>query len=211
MNAPPTPTIRVLIVDDHPLLREGLAAVIATEPDLSVIAQAGDGFEAMERFREHRPDVTLMDAQMPRMDGIAATKAIRTEWPNARIVMLTTYRGDAQAFGALRAGATGYLLKSMARTHILAAIRSVHAGHRYVCPEIASSLAAHVGDDALTAREIEVLRCIAGGGSNRAIAARLFISEDTVKSHIKSILSKLSASDRTQAVVIAVRRGIIDV
>jgi len=213
MSEPPTspPPIKVLIVDDHPLLREGLAAVIESEADLSVVAQAGDGAEALERFRSHRPDVTLMDSQMPEMDGIAATRAIRVESPNARVVILTTYRGDAQAIRALKAGASGYLLKSMARTQIPTAIRSVHAGHRYICPEVASTLAAYIAEDALTPREIAVLQQLADGGSNRAIAARLFVSEDTVKSHIKSILSKLSASDRTQAVVIALRRGIINV
>lgn len=213
MNAdrPPPATIRVLIVDDHPMLREGLAAVLRIEPDISVVAVAGDGAEAIDQFRTHRPDVTLMDAQMPKLDGIAAIKAIRAEWPDARVVMLTTYAGDALALRALKAGASGYLLKSMARMHVLTAIRSVHAGQRYIPPEVAAAMATHLAEDSLTPRELEVLRGLAAGGSNRAIAARFFVSEDTIKSHVKSILAKLAANDRTQAVVIALKRGIIDV
>lgn len=203
--------IKILIVDDHPLLREGLAAVIDGQSDMSIVAQASDGREAVECFRRHRPDVTLMDLQMPEMDGVAATAAIRGEWSNARIVMLTTYRGDAQALRALKAGASGYLLKSMARTNLLEAIRRVHAGQRYIPREVAAELAAHVTDDSLSLREVEVLRQVAGGGSNRAIAAKLFVSEDTIKSHVKNIMSKLAAKDRTHAVTIALKRGIIDV
>lgn len=203
--------ITVMIVDDHPLLREGLAAVIQGESDMTIVAEASNGHEAVSCFRQHRPEVTLMDLQMPELDGVAATVAIRAEWPAARIVMLTTYRGDAQALRALKAGASGYLLKSMVRTNMLDAIRSVHAGRRYIPREIAAELAAHVTDEALSAREIEVLGRIAAGSSNKLIAAQLFLSEDTIKSHIRNIMSKLSANDRTHAVTIALKRGIIDV
>jgi DNA-binding NarL/FixJ family response regulator len=203
--------IRVLIVDDHPLLREGIAAVIEGEQDMTLVAEASNGREAIERFREHRPDVTLMDLQMPETDGVAATVAIRAEWSDARIVMLTTYRGDALALRALKAGASGYLLKSMIRTDLLEAIRAVHAGHRYIPREIAAELAAHVTDDALSPRELEVLQRVAAGNSNRLVAAQLAVSEDTVKAHMKNIMSKLAARDRTHAVTIALKRGIIDV
>ena len=203
--------IKVLIVDDHPLLREGLVAVIQGEADMVLVAEAGNGREAIERFREHRPDVTLMDLQMPEMDGVAATVAIRAEWSDARVVMLTTYRGDAQALRALKAGASGYLLKSMIRTDLLQAIRSVHAGQRHIPREIAAELAAHVTDDALSPRELEVLQTVAQGNSNRRVAAKLDVSEDTVKAHMKNIMSKLGANDRTHAVTIALKRGIIDV
>jgi DNA-binding NarL/FixJ family response regulator len=203
--------IRVIIVDDHPLLREGMAAVIQGEPDLVLVGEAGNGREAIECFRKHRPDVTLMDLQMPEMDGVAATAAIRAEWSDARIVVLTTYRGDALALRALKAGASAYLLKSMIRTDLLEAIRSVHTGHRYIPREIAAELAAHVTDDALSPRELEVLKRVATGNSNRLIAAQLDVSEDTVKAHMKNIMSKLSANDRTHAVTIALKRGIIDV
>jgi DNA-binding NarL/FixJ family response regulator len=203
--------IRILIVDDHPLLREGIAAVVQGETDMELVGEAGNGREAIERFRERRPDVTLMDLQMPELDGVAATAAIRAEWSDARIVMLTTYRGDAQALRALKAGASGYLLKSMIRTDLLEAIRSVHNGHRHIPHEIAAELAAHVTDDALSPREMEVLRRVASGSSNRRVADQLALSEDTVKAHMKSIMSKLSANDRTHAVTIALKRGIIDV
>lgn len=203
--------IRVLLVDDHPLLREGLAAILEAEPNIAVVAQASNGAEAIACFEIHRPDVTVMDVQMPGIDGVAATASICSAWPGARVLILTTYQGDVQALRALKAGASGYLLKSAARMGLMDAIRSVHAGRRYIPPEIAAALAAHVADETLSTRETAVLEQLAAGGSNKAIAARLFISEDTVKSHVKSILSKLSASDRTQAVVIAVRRGIIDV
>ncbi len=203
--------IRVLIVDDHPLLREGIAAVIRGEPDIVLVAEASSGREAVELFRTCRPDVTLMDLQMPEMDGVAATIAIRAEWPLARIVMLTTYGGDAQAMRALKAGACGYLLKSMIRKDLLEAIRSVHEGRRRIRHEVAAELAAHIGDDALTPRELEVLKHVAAGRSNRRIAIELAVSEDTVKAHMKNIMSKLGADDRTHAVTIALKRGIIDV
>lgn len=206
----PVKPIRVLIVDDHPLLREGISAVIQGELDMTLAGEASNGREAIDRFREHRPDVTLMDLQMPEMDGIEATTAIRGEWSDARIVMLTTYRGDTQALRALKAGACGYLLKSMIRTDLLEAIRSVHAGHRHIPREIAAELAAHVTDDALSPREVEVLKRVAAGNSNRLVAGQLALSEDTVKAHMKNIMSKLGARDRTHAVTIALKRGIID-
>jgi DNA-binding NarL/FixJ family response regulator len=203
--------MRVLIVDDHPLLREGIAAVLEGEKDMELVGEASNGREAIERYRELRPDVTLMDLQMPEMDGVAATIAIRAEWSDARIVMLTTYRGDAQALRALKAGASGYLLKSMISTELTEAIRSVNSGHRHIPREIAAELAAHVTDDALSPRELEVLKRVAAGNSNRLVAHQLALSEDTIKAHMKSIMSKLSANDRTHAVTIALKRGIIDV
>jgi DNA-binding NarL/FixJ family response regulator len=203
--------MRLLIVDDHPLLREGIAAVIGNEKDMLLVGEASNGREAIDRFRELRPDVTLMDLQMPDLDGVAATLAIRAEFSDARIVMLTTYRGDAQALSALKAGASGYLLKSMIGTDLIEAIRSVHSGHRHIPREIAAELAAHVTDDALSPRELQVLKRVAAGNSNRVIADQLALSEDTIKAHMKSILSKLSANDRTHAVTIALKRGMIDV
>jgi DNA-binding NarL/FixJ family response regulator len=176
-----------------------------------LIGQAGNGREAIESFRQHRPDVTLMDLRMPDMSGIEAITAIRAEFPNARIIVLTTYAGDVQATGALKAGASGYLLKNLVRKELLDTIRAVHAGKRRVPPEIATEIAEHVADDALTEREIEVLRRVAAGKSNKVIAAELDISEGTVKTHMKSILPKLDASDRTHAVMIALKRGILDV
>jgi DNA-binding NarL/FixJ family response regulator len=209
--APEGTTIKLMIVDDHPLLREGIAAVIQGEADMMVVAEANNGHEAVECFRKHRPDVTLMDLLMPEMDGVDATIAIRAEWPQARIVILTTYSGDALALRALKAGASGYLLKSLIRTDLLEAIRSVHAGQRRIPREVADGLAEHVHDDALSARELDVLRQVAAGNSNRRVATQLGISEDTVKAHMKNILSKLAANDRTHAVTIALKRGIIDV
>lgn len=203
--------ITVLIVDDHPLLREGIAAVINGEIDMTVVAEAENGAEALRRFRQFRPDVTLMDLVMPEMDGVEATIAIRAEWPHARVVMLTTYSGDVKVMRALKAGASGYLMKSLIRTDLIQAIRSVHAGQRRIPREVADNLAEHVGDDMLTERELAVLRQVAAGNSNRRVAVALGISEETVKAHMKNILGKLSANDRTHAVTIALKRGIIDV
>jgi two-component system, NarL family, response regulator len=206
-----TPAIRILTVDDHQLLREGIAAVLEGQPDMVLIGQASNGREAIESFRKHRPDVTLMDLRMPDMSGIEAITAIRAEFPSARIIVLTTYAGDVQAAGALKAGASGYLLKNLVRKELIETIRAVHAGKRRVPPQIAMEIAEHVGEDALTEREIEVLRRVAAGKSNKVIAAELDISEGTVKTHMKSILPKLDASDRTHAVMIALKRGILDV
>jgi DNA-binding NarL/FixJ family response regulator len=203
-------TIRVLMVDDHPLLREGIAAVIDGQPDLEVVGEATNGREAVELFRTCNPDIVLMDLQMPVMGGIEAIAAIRSEFPKARIVVLTTYKGDTQALRAFKAGASGYLLKSMLRKDLLDTIRSVHAGHRRIPPEIANEIAEHHTDDALSQREIEVLQRVAAGGANKIIAGELNISEETVKAHMRSILAKLSANDRTHAVMIALKRGIIE-
>jgi len=203
--------IRILTVDDHQLLRGGIAAVLDGQEDMSLVGQARNGQEAIESFRRLRPDVTLMDLRMPDMSGIEAISAIRTEFSNARIIVLTTYAGDANAAAALKAGAAGYLLKNLVRKELLETIRAVHAGKRRVPAEIASEIAEHVGDDALTAREIEVLRRVAAGKSNKLIAAELDIAEGTVKTHMKSILPKLDASDRTHAVMIALKRGILDI
>lgn len=205
-----TNKIKVLAVDDHPLLREGIAAVIAGEPDIELAAEATCGQEAIELFRLHRPDVTLMDLQMPGMNGIDAITAIRNEFPGARFIVLTTYQGDVQALRALKAGAAGYLLKNMLRKELLETIRIVHSGKRRIPPEIAAELADHVTDDALTDREVEILRLVATGNSNKIIASQLAVSEATVKGHMKSILSKLGANDRTHAVTIAMKRGFID-
>jgi two-component system, NarL family, response regulator len=202
--------IRVLMVDDHPLLREGIAAVIEGQPDLEVVGEATNGREAVEQFRARKPDIVLMDLQMPVMGGIEAITAIRGEFPNARIVVLTTYKGDTQALRAFKAGASGYLLKSMLRKELLDTIRSVHAGHRRIPPEIANEIAEHHTDDALSQREIEVLQRVAAGGANKIVAGELNISEETVKAHMRSILAKLSANDRTHAVMIALKRGIIE-
>jgi DNA-binding NarL/FixJ family response regulator len=203
--------IRILTVDDHPLLREGIAAVLANETDMAVVAEAGNGREAVEQFRAHRPDVTLMDLQMPDMNGTDAITAIRKDYPEARIIVLTTYGGDAQAVRALKAGASGYLLKSMVRKELVETIRSVHAGKKRVPPEIAVEMAEHHADDALTEREIQVLREVAAGNANKVVALHLGVSEETVKAHMRSILSKLGANDRTHAVTIALRRGIIEI
>jgi DNA-binding NarL/FixJ family response regulator len=205
-----TRQIRILAVDDHPLLREGIAAVLQGEADMVLIGEATSGEEAVRSYRLHRPDVTLMDLQMPGIGGIQAITAIRSEFPNARFIMLTTYEGDVQALRALKAGASGYLLKSMLRRDLLDTIRLVDAGKRRIPPEIAAVLADHVADDALSERELDVLRHVAQGNSNKVIAGQLAISEATVKGHMKSILSKLGANDRTHAVTIALKRGYID-
>jgi DNA-binding NarL/FixJ family response regulator len=202
--------IRVLVVDDHPLLRGGIAAVLESQPDFVLVAEAGSGREAVDAFRAHRPDVTLMDLQMAGMDGISATQTIRSEYPDARILMLTTYGGDGHAVRALKAGASGYLLKNMIRKDLPDAIRAVHAGRRRIPEEVAEALASHFTDDALSPRELDVLQRIAKGNSNRRVASQLSISEDTVKTHMKNIMSKLGANDRTHAVMIALKRGIIE-
>ncbi len=204
------PPIKVLVVDDHPLMREGIVSVVGAEADMRVVGEAGNGSEAVDAFRRLRPDITLMDLQMPAMDGIAATLAIRTEWPQARVVMLTTFPGDAQALRALKAGASGYLLKSLIRNDLPAAIRAAHAGLRPMLQEVNAALARHVTDQELSVRELDVLRRVAAGSSNKRVAHEMDLSEETVKSHMKNIMSKLGANDRTHAVTIALRRGIID-
>jgi len=204
-----TTPIRVLTVDDHPLLREGIAILINDEPDMVLVAEAASGTEAIEKFREHEPHVTLMDLRLPDINGIEAMIAIRSEFPEARIIILTTFEGDVEIERALAAGARGYLPKSMPPTEIIGVIREVHAGKKRIPPEIASRLAEHRGDESLTQREIDVLCEIAGGYRNKEIAEKLFISEETVKVHIKHIMEKLRANDRTEAVTIGVRRGII--
>ena len=201
--------IRVLTVDDHPLLREGINGTVNAQSGMTVVAEAADGEEAIASFRTHRPDITLMDLRLPRTSGIEAITAIRNEFPAARIIVLTTYAGDVQALRAFRSGASGYLLKTMLRTELVDTIRRVHAGQRRVPPEIAAEMAQHAGEDVLSAREIEVLRHVAAGNSNKAIANNLNLSEHTIKGHIKNILSKLGASDRTHAVMIALKRGFL--
>jgi DNA-binding NarL/FixJ family response regulator len=204
------PAIRVLCVDDHPLMREGITAVIQNEPDMLVVGEASNGQEALQEFRKHRPDITLMDLRLPDMSGIDTLIAIRAEYVAARVIMLTTFEGDAEIQRALQAGAKGYMLKSMPRKKLVEMIRKVHTGAKSIPPEIAAHLAEHLGDELLTRREVDVLQKMAGGNRNRDIAEQLFISEDTVKGHVKHIMEKLRASDRTEAVAIAVRRGIIN-
>jgi DNA-binding NarL/FixJ family response regulator len=201
--------IRVFSVDDHPLLREGIAAIINNQTDMLMIGEAATGSEAIQKFREQKPDVALLDLRLPDMSGIDVLIAIRSEFPEARIIMLTTFEGDVEIRRALEAGARAYMLKSMPPKELVEVIRYVHAGKKRVPSEIAAHLAEHLGDEALTPREVEVLQHIAGGNRNREIAAQLFISEETVKVHIKHIMEKLRASDRTGAVAIAIRRGII--
>jgi DNA-binding NarL/FixJ family response regulator len=203
-------TIRILAVDDHPLLRKGIAALINGEPDMKLVAEAVNGDEAVEKFRLYRPDVTLMDLQMPGVNGIEALGRIVAEFPEARVIVLTTYKGDAQVMRALRAGARAYLLKANVHLEILDVIRTVHAGKKRIPPEIASELAEHATEDELSGREIDVLRLIAAGNSNKQIADRLNIGEATAKFHVANILSKLSADDRAHAVAIGLKRGIIE-
>jgi DNA-binding NarL/FixJ family response regulator len=202
--------IRVLAVDDHSLFREGIATLLAAQPDMKLVAEASNGREAIEQHRIHRPDVTLMDLQMPEMNGVDAIMTICGEFPRARIIVLTTYSGDVQVLRALKAGARGYLLKNLLRKELLDTIRLVHAGHKKIPPEIANELAEHATDESLSEREIEVLRMVAGGNANKEIGARLDITEETVKGHLKNIMAKLGANDRTHAVTIALKRGIIE-
>jgi DNA-binding NarL/FixJ family response regulator len=201
--------IRVLSVDDHPLLREGIGALVNAQPDMQLVAQAATGREAVEQYRAQRPDITLMDLRLPDMSGVDALAAIRAEFPEARIVMLTTFEGDVEIQRALAAGARGYLLKSLPPAELIEAIRQVHAGRKRIPNDVAAQLAEHAGEETLTPREIEVLRHIAEGNRNKDVADRLFISEETVKVHVKHVMDKLGASDRTEAVAIAIRRGII--
>jgi DNA-binding NarL/FixJ family response regulator len=201
--------IRVLSVDDHPLLREGIGALVNAQPDMQLVAQAATGRAAVEQYRAQSPDVTLMDLRLPDMSGVDALAAIRAEFPEARIVMLTTFEGDVEIQRALAAGARGYLLKSMPPAELIEAIRQVHAGRKRIPSDVAAQLAEHAGEETLTPREVEVLRHIAEGNRNKDIADRLFISEETVKVHVKHVMDKLGASDRTEAVAIAIRRGII--
>jgi DNA-binding NarL/FixJ family response regulator len=202
--------IRVLCVDDHAVFREGVAALVGTQTDMELVAEAVNGREALALFRQHRPDVTLMDLQMAEMSGIDAISAIRSEYPEARIIVLTTYAGDVQVTRALKAGARAYLLKGLLRKELIDTIRAVHSGQKRVTPQVAVEIAEHATDDAMTEREIEILRLIADGNANKEVAAQLSIAEDTVKSHVKSIFSKLNAKDRTHAVKIALKRGMID-
>ena len=203
-------SIRILTVDDHPVVRNGIAGLVEDQADMLLVGEASNGREAIQQFRTHRPDVTLMDLQMPEMSGVDAIIAIRDEFPQARIIVLTTYTGDVQVVRALKAGAQGYLIKNLLHKELLDAIRKVHAGKKIITPELSSEVASHAADDSLTPAEISVLRLIADGNANKLIAAQLSISEETVKSRVKNILSKLGASDRTQAVTIALKRGIIE-
>ena len=205
-----TKQIRIMTVDDHPVLRQGIAAIIVDEPDMTLVAEATNGREAIQQFRAHRPDVTLMDLQMPEMSGIDAIMAIRSEYPVARIIVLTTYAGDAFAQRALKAGAQAYVLKGHVRKDLLDTIRAVHTGQKKIDPGVAVQLAVHTADDVLTEGEVEVLTLIAAGNSNKLIADQLSITEDTTKSHVKNIMAKLGANGRTHAVTLALKRGIIE-
>ena len=202
--------IRILAVDDHALVRQGIAVLIGTEPDLTLVAEASNGREAIQQFRAHRPDITLMDLQMPEMNGLDAIIAIRGEFPDAKIIVLTTYKGDVQILRALKAGAQGYLLKNTIHKELIDIIRAVHAGKKALSPEASYEIAEHATDDALTPAEITVLRLIAAGNANKQIADQLSVTEETVKSRVKSILSKLGANDRTHAAMIGMKRGIIE-
>ena len=202
--------IRILVVDDHPVVREGVAALVGGQPDMSIVGQASNGREAIQQFRKHHPDVVLMDLQMPEMNGLDALIAIRDEAPEARIIVLTTYAGDAQVLRAINAGARGYLLKSALHKELLDTIRAVHAGRKALSAEVSYELAEHAADEALTPAEIRVLRLIAEGNANKQIAEKLSVSEETVKGQVRNILSKLGAKDRTQAAMIGLKRGIIE-
>jgi DNA-binding NarL/FixJ family response regulator len=202
--------IRVLAVDDHPVIRRGIAAIIATQPDMALVAEASNGREAIQQFRAHRPDITLMDLQMPEMSGLDALSAIHGEFPEAKVIVLTTYAGDVQILRAVKAGAQAYLLKNTFHEELIDAIRAVHAGKKKLSPEASFEIAEHATDDALTPAEIDVLRLIAAGNANKEIADQLSLAEDTVKWRVKNILSKLGARDRTQAAMIGVKRGIIE-
>jgi DNA-binding NarL/FixJ family response regulator len=204
------PMLKVLVVDDHPLMRAGISGEVNAEPDMSVVGEASEGTEAVCLFRLHRPDITLMDIRMPGANGLDALSSIRQEFPQARVIVLTTFAGDVQALRAFKLGAMGYLQKDMLRSELVKTIRLVHAGHRRIPPQIAMEMAEHASDEFMTARELEVLGGVAKGNSNKIIAADLYISEHTVKNHIKSILEKLSANDRTHAVTIAVKRGFME-
>ena len=208
MNGPDP--IRILIVDDHPLLREGIISLVGKQTDMQIVGEASNGKEALQLFKQRIPDVTLMDLRMPEIDGIAVMTAILGEFPDAKFIVLTTFSGDAQVLRALKAGARGYLLKDMLRKELLEAIRTVHAGRKRIPAEIAAQIAEHASDSVLTRREIEVLQLIAAGNPNKLVADKLSVSEDTIKMHVKSILSKLGVNDRTRAVTIALKRGIID-
>jgi DNA-binding NarL/FixJ family response regulator len=202
--------IRILAVDDHPLVRDGIAGLIAIQTDMALVERATNGRDAIQQFRMHRPDVTLMDLQMPEMNGLDALIAIRTEFPDARVIMLTTYEGDVHILRALKAGAQGYLLKNTLHSELLHTIRAVHAGRRSLSPEVSFQVAEHMSDQTLTPAEVAVLRLIADGNANKQIADQLRVTEDTVKGRVKSILAKLDANDRTHAAIIGLKRGIID-
>ena len=209
MTNDPSP-IRVLAVDDHQLIRVGIATLLLPESDIKLVAEASNGLDAIAKFRECRPDITLMDLQMPEMNGFDAIIAIRGEFPEARIIVLTTYAGDAQAVRAMKAGAQGYLLKNLLHKELLQTIRTVHAGYKAMASDVAAQLAEHTGDEVLTPKEIDVLRLIAAGNANKEIAAQLSVTEETIKSRVKNILDKLGAKDRTHAVSIGLKRGIIE-
>ena len=206
-----TSPIRVLAVDDHPLVRQGLAGLVGVQSDMLLVGEASDGRDAIQQFRTHRPDVTLMDLQMPEMNGLDALIAIRNEFPEAKVIVLTTYAGDVQILRALKAGAQAYLLKNTLHKELLETIRAVHAGKKRLSPEASYEIAQHATDDALTPAEIAVLRLIAAGNANKQIADQLSITEETVKSRVKTILSKLGANDRTHAAIIGLKRGIIEI
>jgi DNA-binding NarL/FixJ family response regulator len=209
MNAIPNP-IRILVVDDHPIFRQGITGLLVDQPDMKLVAEACNGLEAIQQYRAHRPDITLMDLQMPEMSGLDAVIAIRGEFPDARVIVLTTYTGDVQVLRSLKAGAHAYLLKNLLHKELLDTIRAVHAGKKALSPEASFEIAEHATDDPLTSAEVDVLRLIAGGNANKQIADRLSITEETVKSRVKNILSKLNANDRTHAATIGLKRGIIE-